>query len=150
MPKPKKQKKPTPLDVKSPRPTEHAFLGTLVTSASTGTTPPSGATAALPGDIQMQVDVHVCLLDAMTDKFPIERSEIGSKTVPSKPPIEADSGGWGPCLAAFGEYLKQLRPVYAFYVHKPRYTQETIDKPFPDIVLYLKQKVLAQFLGNEE
>lgn len=93
----------------------------------------------------MQADSQRYLLNAMTDHFPIKRSEIGPRTVPSQPPIGADSQGWGICLASFGEYLRELRPVYIFYVHKPRYTVETIDQPFSDTVLYLKQKALAQF-----
>lgn len=124
--------------------TEQAFLNALPSVAST-TTSLSGATSALPGDIQMQVDVQVCLLDAMTDNFPITRAEIDHKTVPSNPPIGADTQGWGICLASFVDSLHRLRPVYAFYVHKPRYTEETINKPFSDIVAYLKQKILAQF-----
>jgi hypothetical protein len=147
---PRSRKTPAPLEPESPHATEHAFIRALETPASPGLTSPAGVMTALPGDTQMQVDVHVCLLDAMTDNFPIRRSEIGAKTVPSKPPIGADAQGWGLCLAGFGEYLHQLRPVYAFYVHKPRYTEETIDEPFPAIVLYLKQKILAQFGGEDE
>jgi len=107
-------------------------------------------TGELPGNIQLQVDVHVCLLDAMTDTFPITRKEIGANTVPSKPPIGANARGWGIGLASFGEYLRQCREIYKFYVHKPRYTEETIDKKFPDIVEYLTQKILDQFQGKEE
>lgn len=106
-------------------------------------------TGTLPDSSQMQVDVHVCLLDAMTDNFPIKRSDIGANTVPSKPPIGADTQGWGICLAGFGDYLRRYRDVYAFYVHKPRYTEETIDKRFPEIVLYLKQKIIAQYNGKD-
>jgi hypothetical protein len=109
-----------------------------------------GIVGALPDNTQMQVDVHVCLQDAMTDNFPIKRPEIGADTVPSKPPIGADAQGWGICLASFGEYLRQCREIYKFYVHKPRYTGETIDKTFPDIVLYLTQKILDQFNGKDK
>jgi hypothetical protein len=107
-------------------------------------------TGTLSDSSQMQVDVHVCLLDAMTDNFPIKRSEISSNTVPSKPPIGADGQGWGICLASFGEYLRQYREIYKFYVHKPRYTDETIDKTFPDIVLYLTHKILDQYSGKDK
>ncbi len=111
--------------------------------------PAPNVTGTLPDNSQMQVDVHVCLLDAMTDNFPITRSEIGADTVPSKPPIGADVQGWGICLASFGDDLRRYREAYAFYVHKPRYTEETIDKRFPEIVLYLKQKVIAQYGGKD-
>jgi hypothetical protein len=118
-----------------------------VSSAATGQ--PRGA-QALPGDIQVQVDVHVSLLDAMTDHFPIKRSDVDSDTVPSGRPLETDEGGWGVCLAGFGECLRRVRPVYAFYVHKPRYTTETIDRRFADTVLFLKGRILAQFLGEDK
>jgi hypothetical protein len=147
---PRAKKNPAASGPESSHATEHAFMGALVATPSPGLTSPPGAMTALPGDIEMQVDTHVCLLDAMTDNFPIKRSEIGAKTVPSKLPIGADAQGWGICLAGFREYLHQRRPIYAFYVHKPRYTEETIDEPFPAIVLYLKQKILAQFGGEEE
>jgi hypothetical protein len=107
-------------------------------------------TGELPGNIQLQVDVHVCLLDAMTNNFPIKRSEIGANTVPSKPPIGADAQGWGIGLASFGEYFRHCREIYKFYVHKPRYTEETIDKTFPDIVLHLTEKILDQFNGTDK
>jgi hypothetical protein len=97
----------------------------------------------------MQVDVHVCLLDAMTDNFPVRRSDIGPQTKPSNPPISADAQGWGVCLASFGDYLRHLRPIYGFYVHKPKYTADTLNSEFPEIVLYLKQKILAQFRGSD-
>lgn len=103
----------------------------------------------LPTETQLQVDVHICLLDAMTDHFPIRRTDIGPTTVPSKPPIGADAQGWGSCLASFGEYLRRLRQIYGFYVHKPRYTDDTLSKPFPDIVLYLKTKLVGQFEGKD-
>jgi hypothetical protein len=104
----------------------------------------------IPGDIQMQVDVHVCLLDAMTDHFPIKRSDIEPGTVPSKPPIEADEGAWGICLASFGERLRELRSVYSFYVHKPKYTTETLESRFSDTVLFLKERIVAQLFGEQE
>jgi hypothetical protein len=103
--------------------------------------------AALPGDAQLQVDIHVCLLDAMSE-LPIARSDIGADTVPSKT-ARLDVGAWGICLARFEGRLRQFRPIYLFYVHKPRYTQETFDKRFPEIVLYLKLRILAQFSGTE-
>lgn len=102
-----------------------------------------------PGDLQLQVDVHSCLLDAMTDCFPIARASINATTVPSNPPIGADGQGWGICLASFAEYLASLRPFYAFYVHKPAYTIATLSQPFPAIVMYLKERVRAQFFGSE-
>ena len=52
-------------------------------------------------------------------------------------------------LARFEARLRQFRPLYLFYVHKPRYAQETFDKRFPDIVLYFKLRILAQFSGTE-
>jgi hypothetical protein len=106
-------------------------------------------TATFPDNSQIQVDIHVCLLDAMTDNFPIKRSDIDANTVPSKPPIGAVPKGWGICLASFGDYIRRYREIYAFYVHKPLYTEETIDKKFPDIVLYLKKKIIAQYSGKE-
>lgn len=108
------------------------------------------ASGGLPGRLQILVDVHSCLLDAMTDNFPIKRHEVAKDTVPSKRPIEADGQGWGICLASFAEYLRSLRPIYAYYVHKPVYTKETIDSKFSDIVLYLTEKTVAQFVGGEK
>ena len=104
---------------------------------------------ALPGDTQLHVDIHVCLLDAITDSFPVKRSDVNAKWVPSKSKAGIDQQGWGICLAEFGSYLRQLRAVYAFYVHKPQYTVDTISLPFPAIVQYLAQHVVAQIKGKE-
>jgi hypothetical protein len=143
---PKSKKNLTLQKPKSPNAVDQAFKRALGTVTSLGlTSPPS---VELPGNMQMQVDVHVCLLDAMTDDLPIKRSDIDANTVPSKPPIGANAQGWSICLAHFGEYLHKLRQIYTFYVHKPCYTEETIDKRFPEIVLYLTQKILDQIPGR--
>ena len=104
----------------------------------------------LPGDVQMRVDVQLCLMDAMTDIFPITRSEIELDTVPSGRRIGADGQGWGMCLADYAERISGLRDVYASYVHRPRYTQETLDEPFSAIVDYLREKLVAQVAGGSE
>ena len=132
-----------------PRRAERSFLGALASMPSARPGSLQGV-EAIPGDLQMQVDVHVCLLDAMTDHLAIKRSDIEPDTIPSKFPIVADEGAWGICLSSFGERLHELRPVYAFYVHKPRYTTETIDSRFSDTVLFLKERIEALLLGEQK
>lgn len=103
--------------------------------------------ADVPGDLQIRVDVYVSLLDAITDHFPIERSEIKDDTVPSDDPISADAQGWGICLATFALCLTRNRPVYAFYDHRPAYTAATLDKPVSEIVSFLTEAVIEQSEG---
>ena len=106
-----------------------------------------GLTAPLPGEGQIRADVYTCLLDAITDQFPVARPDIEHDTVPSKNPIGADGQGWGICLATFAAYLHSLRPAYIFYVHKPAYTQATLDEPVSKIVPYLAKAVITQAKG---
>lgn len=106
------------------------------------TTP--GAVVDLPGDIQIRVDIHVCLLDAMSDQFGIARSDIKSDTVPSDEPIGALEVGWGMCLARFERYLQQLRPLYAAYDHQERYAAETLGEPFAAIKSFLYERLIEQ------
>ena len=103
--------------------------------------------ADAPGEFQVRVDVYVSLLDAMTDNFPIARSDITLATVPSEDPIGADSQGWGICLAGFAQYLAHNRPFYAFFDHRPAYTGETLDKPVSEIVDFLTAEVIEQSEG---
>jgi hypothetical protein len=104
----------------------------------------------LPDNDQMLADTNVCLTKAITDRFPIQSSELREDTVPSKL-AGADAGAWGMCLATFGKYIRQYRgEVYIFYKHKTNYTVETINKTFPGIVLYLTQKILDQFNGKDK
>lgn len=102
----------------------------------------------LPGGYAMRADVQSCLLDAMTDSFPVQREEIEADTIPSEKPIGADAQGWGICLATYAGAIRARRAIYAAYVHRPRYTQETLDKPFAEIVDYLQQELLAQVTGQ--
>jgi len=102
----------------------------------------------LPGAYVIRADVQTCLLDAMTDCFPISRDEIEADTVPSKKPIGADAQGWGICLVTYAGNIKARRAAYAAYTHRPRYTQETFDKPFPEIVDYFQKELLAQVTGQ--
>jgi hypothetical protein len=104
---------------------------------------------SLPEGVQLRVDVHLCLLDAMTDAFPIRREDIEGKTVPSDAPIGADAQGWGVCLAKFSEYIRHLRPIYSFYVHKPKYTTDTLSLSVTETIGYLKARLLGQFDGSE-
>jgi hypothetical protein len=106
-----------------------------------------GSAGQLPGDMQIRVDVHICLLDSMTDNFPIARPDILPTTVPSANPIGADSQGWGICLATYAGYLATLRPIYGFYVHQPAYTQDTLSKPVSEIITYLAKALVDQAKG---
>jgi hypothetical protein len=111
---------------------------------------PSGLKGKLSDNSQLQSDVIYCLLNAMTDCFRITLQEIKPSTVvPSKPPINADEQGWEICLADFGRHLCLHNVIYVFYVHKPRYTEETLNKKFSDIVFYLKKKIIAQHEGRD-
>lgn len=103
--------------------------------------------ADVPGDLQIRVDVYVSLLDAITDHFPIKRSEVKDDTVPSANPIGADGQGWGICLATFALYLARNRAIYAFYDHRPAYTSATLDKPVSEIVSFLTAAVVEQSKG---
>ena len=115
---------------------ESAFLETAATGF-----------ADVPGDLQIRVDVYVSLLDAITDHFPIKRSEIKDDTVPSANPISADAQGWGVCLATLALYLARNRAIYAFYDHRPAYTSATLDKPVSETVSFLTAAVVEQSKG---
>jgi hypothetical protein len=104
----------------------------------------TGLVAELPGDVQIRIDIHVCLLDAMADQFGISRSDIGSDTVPSEDPIAATAVGWGTCLARFERYLQELRPLYGAYDHQERYTEATLDLEFSAIKTYLYEALIEQ------
>src|SRR5258708_3192666 len=106
------------------------FLGAIAASPATSGT--------LPGDVQLRVDIQVSLLDAITDTFPITRAEVDEEWSPSGAKI--DSQGWGSCLAAFAQDFKHTREAYRFYNHRPRYTEETIDLAFLEIVRFLNEK----------
>lgn len=110
----------------------------------------SDTSGQLPGDLQIRVDVHVCLVDAITDHFPITRPEVLPTTVPSADPIGADAQGWGICLATFASYIRTLRPIYGFYVHQPIYTQDTLSKPLSQIIAYLAKALVKQAKGLGE
>lgn len=104
----------------------------------------------LPGDFVIRADVQACLLDAMTDCFPITRDKIQHDTKPTDRPIGADGQGWGICLQVYAAGIRARRPVYAAYTHRPIYTTETLSKEFSEIVNYLVGKLLAQLLGKSE
>ncbi len=108
-----------------------------------------GLKGKLSDNSQLQSDVIYCLLNSMTDHFPITRPDIKPNTIPAKPPINAKEGAWEICLADFGSHLCRHNVIYVFYVHKPRYTEETINKKFFEIVLYLKKKLIAQHAGRD-
>ena len=98
----------------------------------------------LPGDVQIRIDIHVCLLDAVADQFGIARTDIKPETVPSEDPIAALAVGWGMCLARFERYLQELRPLYAVFDHEERYTEATLNLPFAEIKDYLYEHLLEQ------
>jgi|GEM_PF-7051753 len=98
----------------------------------------------IPGDVQIRIDVHVCLLDAMADQFGISREKIGAETVPSEEPIAASPVGWGMCLTRFERYLHELRPLYAAFDHQERYAEETLDLPFSKTKVYLYERLIEQ------
>lgn len=120
---------------------EDIFLAALTTEGSTSEN-------NLPGPVLLRSDVSVCLKDVITDHIPVVRSEIGAETQPSKLG-KMDRQGWGTCLYLFELYLQIRRPIYAFYDHKPRYTQDTFDMKFPKIIDYLARRIVAQYNGNE-
>jgi hypothetical protein len=116
-------------------------------SNSSGLAEQSGA---LPGDFVIRADVQSCLLDAMTDSFPITRDQIQHDTKPSDRPIGADAQGWGICLQVYAGAIRSRRAAYGAYTHRPIYTTETRAKGFSDIVNYLVGKLVAQLLGKSE
>jgi hypothetical protein len=107
----------------------------------------SGAVNHLPVDGQMQSDIVGCLMEAMAERL-LDRDKIGTATVPSKQPIDADETAWDGCLWLFGENLRK-HSCYSFYKHRSEYASATIDMPFSEIVLYLKKRALAQFKREE-
>lgn len=98
----------------------------------------------LPGDVQIRIDIHVCLLDSVADQFGIARKDIKADTIPSEDPIAALAVGWGMCLARFERYLQELRPLYAAFDHEERFTEATLDLPFAEIKVFLYERLLEQ------
>jgi hypothetical protein len=116
----------------------------IVSDALRGILSETGRVAELPGDVQIRIDIHVCLLDAIADQFGIARKDIKPDTVPSEDPIAALAVGWGMCLARFERYLHELRPLYAPFDHQERYTGATLDLSFSEIKEYLYQRLIEQ------
>ncbi|MGK6325428.1 hypothetical protein ACMGDM_20355 [Sphingomonas sp. DT-51] len=99
---------------------------------------------AIPGDVQIRIDVHVCLLDAMADQFGIPREKILAETVPSVDPIAASPVGWGMCLTRYERYLHDLRALYLGFDSEERYAEDTLELPFSKIKVYLYEKLIEQ------
>jgi hypothetical protein len=150
MAKAKKQAKraaPSATTAKAKKQTKRAAPSSLpaaVAAISVG-----ASNASLGGDMQIRTDVLVCLMDAITDRFPITRDEIELDLVPSGKEIGADEGGWGVCLQLYASYLRALRPVYGFYVHKPKYDKATLDLELHEIQIYLRNELVAQSGGGQ-
>ena len=99
---------------------------------------------AAPGDVQIRVDVHVCLLDAIADQFRMPRKKIKAETVPSEDPIAASPVGWCMCLTRFERYLHELRPLYLVFDNEERFAEDTLDLPFSEIKVYLYERLIEQ------
>jgi len=108
---------------------------------------PADDNGEFPGPVQFRVDVHVALLDAITDRTVWARDEI----LPDWAASEKDVAevAWALCLTTFERRLEELDPIYAFYVHRPIYTAETHTTAFTDTVTYLMAKIRGQLDGAE-
>jgi len=94
--------------------------------------------------VQIRIDVHVCLLDAIADQFRMPRKKIKAETVPSEDPIAASPVGWGMCLTRFERYLHELRPLYLVFDNEERFAEDTLDLPFSEIKVYLYERLIEQ------
>lgn len=99
---------------------------------------------AIPGDVQIRIDVHVCLLDAMADQFGLPREKIMAETIPSADPIAASPVGWGMCLTRYERYLHDLRALYRGFDNEERFANDTLEISFSEIKVYLYQRLIEQ------
>lgn len=100
-------------------------------------------------DIQVHADVRYCLKSAMVDKGLVAKpADVKDDTVPKKLPPKPDRGAWGVTLAEFAAQLRELKPDYAAYAHRPIYTVETFGEKMAANYTYLAGKVKLQTGGR--